>query len=287
MEPTSHFWTYLFTAIAATGLVGVVIAVVALKVLVFRPAEKRVRGINGPEYKNTNRAEIASLMKKMNKASDKNVVAEEVAKNKLLFEMKDELIEPLRIIQSEALEVAKTSDIKSVYAKVNGIGVAAKTLESLLNDLFELYELEVDRTELSQEKVSVPRVVDEILEELSGVALKAENSINVKLNPAVGTVITDYSKLRKLIRNMLICANDFTHRGNINLDISFAEDGKLKIDVKDDGGGEANHVGLEKLHCLRLPLTKKIAEFLGGRFSLEQGAAGGGRSLAFIHVKAV
>src|SRR5262249_42605980 len=111
------------------------------------------------------------------------------------------------------------------------------------------------------------------------------------------TLETDQGKLAQIVRNLISNALKFTERGTVQV-AATARDGEIAIAVKDTGIGiaPADHARVfeeftqldSPLHRrvsgtgLGLPLSKKLAESLGGRIELDSAAGVGSTFIVIV-----
>lgn len=286
MEPNPDFWKWLFFGVLVVSLIGIIAGVFILKFFVFRPAEKRAKreadadGSFGP----IERIELVSLIRKLDDRSEENIVAREIAKNKFLEDFRQELLAPLVHIKRESSVLSQfvPDDTSAIAARE--IHRSATRLEGLILDLYELYTLEVDRARLTQETLSVQTLLDEISEYFKLIAMETGNELRFEVGPKVKSIVTDYSKFKKLLESLIEAANSFTKQDIILTEIDYAEDGRLMIRVSDSGKGR-HMESVRNWSGLRLPLIKKLAEFLGGGFTFQEKPNGKAVSTAVISVR--
>jgi signal transduction histidine kinase len=287
VEPSSDFWSYLIFGVLAFTIIAVVAAVFVLKYFVFRPAEKRAKREADADgsFGHMERTELVSLIQKLDDRNEENVVAREVAKHKFLADFRQELTEPLAFIKNESSVLAQFLQDDSGSKAAKEIFAAANKLEGLISDLYDLYTLEVGKARLAQETVSIQQILDEVKNQFRILAVSSGNKLHVDVGARVGLIITDCSKFRKLLISMVETANSYTSNGMVRVDINYADDGRLRIEVSDDGN-EHQDEWQSDWSGLRLPLIKKLAEFLGGGFEIREQNGGGITSVALISVRA-
>jgi signal transduction histidine kinase len=181
--------------------------------------------------------------------------------------MLDEIYGPLTTRQADSLRrVAK----------------AAKHLLELVNDVLDLSKIEAGRIELHVEPVTFPFLVEDLfvsvrpLADENGVELSCEHS-----GPA-HTVATDPRRVRQIILNLLSNAIKFGDGKPVDVCTARLPDGGVEVLVRDSGIGIApehrtrifeEFVQLarsdEQGTGLGLPISRRLAEFLGGNLSVE------------------
>jgi signal transduction histidine kinase len=202
--------------------------------------------------------------------------------------MSHELKTPLNAVigYSEMLMEDPDADAKARHADLARIRSAGQHLLGLINEVLELARLEAGRTDLRLEEVDVPTLAQEAAVGLSAVAQKNGNTLEVHCSPAVGPMLTDPAKLRRILLTLLGNGLKFTEKGRVRLDVEPAADGThLLFRVSDTGIG-MNEAQLSRLFqpfmqadgsttrkhggaALGLTLTKRYCEMLGGSLAVE------------------
>jgi PAS domain S-box-containing protein len=164
------------------------------------------------------------------------------AKSQFLANMSHELRTPLNAIigysemlQEEAEEVGR-SDFVPDLEKINRAG---RHLLALINDILDLSKIEAGKTELYIEDVDLPALVRDVAATVAPLVTSNGNRLELAIDPAIGTIRTDVTKVRQILLNLLSNATKFTERGRIELAIMPASDadGQIEIRVADQGIG--------------------------------------------------
>jgi PAS domain S-box-containing protein len=164
------------------------------------------------------------------------------AKSQFLANMSHELRTPLNAIigysemlQEEAEEVGR-SDFVPDLEKINRAG---RHLLALINDILDLSKIEAGKTELFIEDVDLPALVRDVAATVAPLVTSNGNRLELAIDPAIGTIRTDVTKVRQILLNLLSNATKFTERGRIELAIMPASDadGQIEIRVADQGIG--------------------------------------------------
>jgi signal transduction histidine kinase len=214
--------------------------------------------------------------------------AASVAKSQFLANMSHELKTPLNAVigYSEMLMEDPDADEESRRADLLRIRTAGQHLLALINEVLELARLEAGRTDVRLEEIDVPTLVQEAALGLSSAAQKNGNILDVRCSPAVGPMLTDPAKLRRILLTLLGNGLKFTEKGQVRLDVELTADGTgLLFRVSDTGIG-MNDAQLSRLFqpfmqadgsttrkhggaALGLTLTKRYCEMLGGSLAVE------------------
>jgi signal transduction histidine kinase len=159
-------------------------------------------------------------------------------------------------------------------------------LLGVINDVLELARAEAGRATLSLEEVDLVKALEEPLRMVRSRAEQAGVALKTDFARDVAPLHTDARKLRQIVINLLANAVKFTPKGSVTLSLREAERGRaVEIAVADTGigiaaadiplclapFGQVDSV-LSRKHDgsgLGLPLSAKLAEWLGGRLELE------------------
>ncbi|MDX1674399.1 MAG: GAF domain-containing protein [Longimicrobiales bacterium] len=163
------------------------------------------------------------------------------AKSQFLANMSHELRTPLNAIigYSEMLqEEAEEEGRESFVPDLRKINTAGRHLLALINDILDLSKIEAGKTEVHLEEVDLPELIREVEATVTPLVQANGNRLEVELN-GVGSVVTDVTKVRQILLNLLSNASKFTENGRI--DLAVRPDGQrpddLLIRVADEGIG--------------------------------------------------
>lgn len=122
------------------------------------------------------------------------------------------------------------------FKAVKRIDKNATRLLSLINQLLELSRLEAGVATVFHEEADLVALVNDVLDDYQVVA--DEKNIDIQLSHSRKgiKVITDISKVKEIVRQLISNAIKFTHRGTVSIDIQATEtEGVVKI--SDTGAG--------------------------------------------------
>jgi signal transduction histidine kinase/DNA-binding response OmpR family regulator len=160
------------------------------------------------------------------------------AKSSFLANMSHELRTPMNAIigYSEMLiEEAEDLEPGECVPDLQKILAAGKHLLGLINDVLDLSKIEAGKVTLYLEDFSVDSVVDEVLATVKPLIAKNRNQLDLRLQPEIGVIRADLTKLRQCLLNLLSNAAKFTEHGTITLQIS--ADDRIRFAVSDTGIG--------------------------------------------------
>ena len=239
------------------------------------------------ELEDTNRGVVA-LYAELDEKADHLRHADDL-KTRFLSHMTHEFRTPLNSILalSRMLMDRLDGDLTPEQEKQVGfIRSSAETLSDLVNDLLDLAKVEAGKT------VVVPAefTVDELFGALRGMLrpLLVGEAVSLVFEEAgqLPPLDTDERKLSQILRNFIANAIKFTEQGEVRISAAPLDgDSRIAITVKDTGIGiQPEDLGrifdeyAQVEHALQrrfkgtglgLPLSKKLAELLGGTITVE------------------
>jgi signal transduction histidine kinase/DNA-binding response OmpR family regulator len=236
------------------------------------------------ELEDTNRGVVA-LYAELDEKADYLRRASEL-KSRFLSNMSHEFRTPLNTVISFCRLLLDETDGPLNEEQRRQVGFAGKAADGMLelvNDLLDLARVEAGKTVVRK----APFEAAELFGALRGMLrpLLATSSIDLVFEEPVGipTLETDEGKVSQILRNFISNALKFTERGEVRVQAR-AVDGHVVFSVADTGIGIApqdqdlifqeytqveSHLQKRvKGTGLGLPLSRKLAELLGGRIAL-------------------
>jgi signal transduction histidine kinase len=233
------------------------------------------------ELEETNRGVVALYMELDERAQDLGRAAD--LKSRVLSDISHEIRTPLNAVLNltrlllDRVDGDLTSEQERQVRLIRG---SATTLSELVNDLLELARMEAGKTVV---RVSEFAVTD-VFAALRGVfrPLLSSESVELVFEDASGlpALRTDEGKLGQILRNLISNALKFTERGEVRVSAELLTGDRVAFRVVDTGIGIApEDVELifkefaqvenplqRRAHGtgLGLPLSRRLAEFLGG-----------------------
>ncbi len=224
----------------------------------------------------------------------------ERAKTDFVSNVSHELRTPLTCIKgySELLlgnMVGPLNDQQLYFLKI--IQTSSDRLATLINDLLDISRIESGRFKLETKSVQMEKVLHSVAEMIQPQCDKKKLCLNLNIEPNVGSVLGDESRLAQVVTNLVSNACRYTPEGgNITLVLS-NPDSTVRVDVKDTGIGIApedqakvfqrfyrvNDPAVQEVAGtgLGLPISKMLIEMHGGRMWL-QSEVGQGSQFTFI-----
>ncbi|MGY1424478.1 response regulator [Lysobacter sp. A289] len=217
--------------------------------------------------------------------------AEEANRSKSVFlaNMSHELRTPLNaIIGYSELLVEEATDIgnDALIPDLDKIHIAGKHLLGLINEVLDLSKVEAGKMELSLEQVEIGPMIEDVKNTTEPLVHQKHNRLVVEAGE-LGSMLTDVTKVRQILFNLLGNAGKFTEDGTIHLRAR-REPGSSRdwivFEVEDTGIGmtpeqqsrvfepfaQADASTSRKYGGtgLGLALTRRFAEMLGGSIGM-------------------
>ncbi len=142
------------------------------------------------------------------------------AKSAFLANMSHELRTPMNAIigYSEMLiEDAEDEGLDSFSQDLARIRAAGKHLLNLINDVLDLSKIEAGKMSLHLTDFDTPTLVEEVAVTIRPLADVNQNSLELDLDPDLGTMHADETKVRQTLLNLLSNACKFTNDGKVTL----------------------------------------------------------------------
>jgi signal transduction histidine kinase/CheY-like chemotaxis protein len=169
--------------------------------------------------------------------------------------------------------------------QVEYIRKSAESLTELVNDLLDIAKVEAGKTEVRPVEFTVPDLFGGLRGALR--PLRVTDAVDLVFDEAnqIGPLYGDSAKIAQILRNFVSNALKFTERGAVKVSAFVDDEEHLVFRVQDTGVGIApeHHLmvfqefsqienplqGRVKGTGLGLPLSKKLAELMGGQVYLE------------------
>lgn len=256
---------------------------------------QRQLAVLNEELQDTNRGVVA-LYAELNDRADHLRQADEL-KSRFLSNMSHEFRTPLNSILALTRLLASRGDgdlAPEQLKQVQFIQKAAESLTELVNDLLDLAKVEAGRTVV----VPVEFTAIDLFSTLRGMLrpLLVGDAVTLIFDPPseIPAMRTDESKVSQILRNFISNALKFTEHGEVRVTASFdAATDCVTFAVADTGigiaegdieiiwqefGQVANAMQAKvKGTGLGLPLSKKLAELLGGSVTVNSALGRGSR----------
>lgn len=159
---------------------------------------------------------------------------------------------------------------------------AARHLLDLVNDVLDLSKLEAGKMELDPEPCSVPELVRDLFATVRPMAEERGSALRMTEDGDQRPVVTDPRRVRQIVLNLLSNALKFGRARPVEVRVRGTADGGITVEVVDQGEGiAAEHLDrvfeefVQLPNSVRggtglgLPISRRLAEMLGGRLEAE------------------
>ena len=207
-------------------------------------------------------------------------------KTRFFANMSHELRTPLNAILGYGEMLAEDCEdlgYDDLLPDLKKITSAGSHLLSLINNILDISKIEAGRMELYLTSFDIENMVDTIKDVVGPLATPNDNGFKVNLQDPLGAMTQDETKIRQCLTNFLSNGFKFCSNGTVTLDVdTFVQDEveMVRFAVSDTGEGMSEE-GLGKVFReyeqaerstsakhggtgLGLPITKKLAEMMGG-----------------------
>ena len=164
-------------------------------------------------------------------------------KSAFLANMSHELRTPMNAIigYSEMLaEDAEDAGVAEFIPDLNKIQSAGKHLLSLINDILDLSKIESGKMTVYLEAFDVKSLVEDVAATVKPLLAKNSNQLVMDIEPGLGAMTSDLTKVRQTLFNLLSNASKFTENGTITLSAHVIKNGvsaNVSFTVTDTGIG--------------------------------------------------
>lgn len=189
-------------------------------------------------------------------------------KDQFLSTMSHELRTPLNAVLgfSDLLADERYGPLNEKQRRyINHIHTGGKHLLTLITDILDLSKIEAGRMELAIENLSVQSAFSEVLSAMQPLADKKSHSLSARAEAGLA-VRADGTRFKQILMNLIGNAIKFTPDGG-RIELSgLQEDGRVRIEVKDNGPGipdEEKKRIFEAFYRLRESVKKSEGTGLG------------------------
>jgi signal transduction histidine kinase len=276
--------TFALLATITVGGLGVLALVIRRLRRTSDELEQRVTDLRESEQ------QIRTINEQLVAARDEALAASR-AKSQFLANMSHELRTPLNHISgySEMLrEEAEEHGWRELVPDLQKIHTASHNLLSIISDILDISTIETGKTEIHLEMFDVARLVRELLTSIGPMVEKSGITLHTQCAEEIGTMVSDGTKVRQCLFNLLSNACKFTERGTVCLTVARErENGRdwLRFSVSDTGIGmtreqmdglfqpftqaDASRTRKYGGTGLGLAITKKFCQMMGGDVTIE------------------
>lgn len=161
-------------------------------------------------------------------------------KNKFIMNMSHELRTPLNSVIgfSDLLLEGAFGPLNTRQSKyVNNILVSGKNLLEIINNLVDISKLENGDRTLNYEDIDISSLIEDVRKSLLSLASGKKIAIELKIEPDIGSIQADRTKIRQILYNLISNAIKFTpEKGKVTIK-AYKKEGMLEINILDNGIG--------------------------------------------------
>ena len=117
------------------------------------------------------------------------------------------------------------------------IRTAGKHLLELINSVLDLSKIEAGKMELYIETFPIEPLVKDVVDVITPLGGKNNNRISVSIEPGLGEMRADQTKVRQSLFNLMSNACKFTSNGEVSLKARRDPDGGYTFEIRDTGVG--------------------------------------------------
>ncbi len=265
--------------------------------------EAVIRARNELEERVAERTEALALEVQERRRAEADAQAASQTKSLFLANRSHELRTPLNAIlgysellleEAEDRETQQTTDIDRIRG-------AAEHLLDLINNILDLSKIEAAKMEISAEEFVLGELLADVRSTILPLMIKGQNRLQITCSAEKRSIVTDRTKLKQIVLNLLSNASKFTQKGWVDLRVELGwVDGVewLTVDVADTGIGIPEHKLANLFHVfsqvddavarrtggtgLGLAISRELCRLLGGEISVRS-AVGEGTTFT-IHI---
>jgi signal transduction histidine kinase/CheY-like chemotaxis protein len=239
------------------------------------------------ELNDTNRGVVA-LYSELDERAEQLRHASEL-KTKFLSNMSHEFRTPLNSVLALSRLLLDRIDGELTPEQERQVGYIRRSAESLLelvNDLLDLAKVEAGKVDIRPTAFTVGELFGGLRGALRPLLTSEAVDLIFEIPDRVPNLFTDEGKVTQILRNLISNALKFTERGEVRVSAFFdADKERVKLSVRDTGIGiapqdqarifeEFSQVETKiqkrvKGTGLGLPLSRSLAELLGGELTIE------------------
>lgn len=213
------------------------------------------------------------------------------AKGQFLANMSHELRTPLNavIMYSELLmEEVEELGVGTIVSDLETIRNAGRHLLGLVNNVLDLSKIEAGKSDICLERFSIPSLVEQTAATILPLVHKRGNRLEIICPADLGDMLSDITKVRQILFNLLSNASKFTENGTVSLKVhrvSTEAFDWVVIQVRDTGIGMGEEQRKKLFQAftqgdetttrqyggtgLGLTISKRLCELLGGEIKVQ------------------
>ena len=184
--------------------------------------------------------DVNTLAVRLREADEQRSVVERERRD-LTAAISHDLRTPLASIRAmvEALADGVVSDAEGVTRYYGRLGREVDRLDAMIDDLFELAQIDAGALQLNRQRLAVQEVASEVVEGMQAAAAKADLRLNLAVEGDPPKLPLDGARLERVVANLVRNAIEHTPAGG-SISVTVLPSAKgVAVEVADSGGGIA------------------------------------------------
>jgi two-component system sensor histidine kinase/response regulator len=165
------------------------------------------------------------------------------------------------------------------------VRAAVRMMQSIINDFLDLQAIESGQLELHRERLSLNGVIEQVIFQFGSYADQKAVDVQADLADDLPECFADPDRLMQIASNLIGNAIKYSHQGGSVTVSSRSRDGRLRVEVQDDGPGIPEEempllftsfarlsnqpTGGEKSSGVGLSIARQLVELHGGEIGAE------------------
>ena len=210
-----------------------------------------------------------------------------VDKSNFMFEMTQELKDPLNNIKNEYHALKKSNNIKEYQAFVEKIGTYSRQLEYIVNDVLNVNTLDVQQIKFIDNKYNFNLIFDQVIAQVKD-SINPKVKFDAECTKGIPELYGDSIKIKQLMLALLQNSIQHTTNGSISIHVDTIErfDAlRLIIQIKDSSGGipidivndilsttaalDKKDIELLERNEISMKLCQKVVKLMGGNLMIK------------------
>lgn len=164
--------------------------------------------------------------------------AANAAKSDFLAVMSHEIRTPMNGILALS-ELLATSDLSAQQRRqADVIAKSGKSLITIINDILDFSKIEAGKLELEQLPIDLAEIAEDVASLFAERAAEKSLDLAVFVDPRIGPVAADPTRLRQILGNLTNNAIKFTETGGVTISVTAGEAaGEIRFAIVDTGPG--------------------------------------------------